>query len=144
MATSFVKPWTSIDSPAEPDSLLVPTLEVLLPTHDGRLRRTEFLVDSGADISMAPRRLCDALGLDWDTGEPIILNGISSKPECAVAARVFVVEMLIPEIGVALAIPICFADADASLLLGRKGFFECFRITFDMPRMETLFELIED
>ncbi len=93
---------------------------------------------------MAPRRLCDSLGLDWLAGQPVTLNGISPKPECAVPARVFEVEMLVPEIGVAVAVPICFADADASQLLGRRGFFECFRINFDMKRLATRFELIED
>ncbi len=127
-----------------PDTPLVPAIEVVLATRDGRLLLETFLVDSGADISMAPRRLCDALGLDWEAGEPITLNGISPKPECAVAARVFEVEMLVPEIGVAVAVPVCFADADASQLLGRKGLFECFRITFDMQRLSTRFELIED
>ena len=84
------------------------------------------------------------MGLDWEAGEPITVNGISPKPECAVAARVFEVEMLVPEIGVAVAVPVCFADADASQLLGRKGLFECFRMTFDMQRLSTRFELIED
>jgi hypothetical protein len=101
-------------------------------------------VDSGADISMASRRLCDSLGLDWEAGQPVNLNGISPKPECAVAARVFEVELLVPDVGVAVIVPICFADADVSQILGREGFFDCFRVTFDKQRLTTRFELIED
>ena len=103
-----------------------------------------FLVDSGADISLAPRRLCNMLGLDWDAGQHIDLNGISPRPECAVAARVFKVELLVPEVGIALPIPICFADANVTQLLGRDGFFDCFRVTFDKQRLTTHFELIEE
>jgi hypothetical protein len=39
-------------------------------------------------------------------------------------------------------IPICFADSDASQLLGREGFFDYFRIEFDKPQLLTRFELI--
>lgn len=90
---------------------------------------------------MAPRQLCKELGLDWETGDPINLNGISPKPECVVLARILEVEFLVPEIGVALAMPICFADGDTSQLLGRAGFFDSFRITFDKHLLHTVFEL---
>jgi hypothetical protein len=144
MATAFVTPWTSLAGSHEPAATLVPTLKAVFVTTDGRTLRERFLVDSGADISMAPRRLCDLLGLDWHAGEPVSLNGISPRPECAVAARVLAVEMLVPEIGIALVVPICFADGDVSQLLGREEFFDCFRITFDKRRLTTQFELIEE
>jgi hypothetical protein len=59
-----------------------------------------------------------------------------------VRARVLQVELLVPDIGVAFTIPICFADGDTSQLLGREGFFDAFRITFDKQRFTTEFELI--
>ncbi len=144
MAMSFVKPWTSLLAPDEPVTSLLPTLDVALAAGDSRLLLETFLVDSGADISMAPRQLCDELGLDWETGEPINLKGISPRPECAVPAKIFELELLVPDIGVAFTIPICFADGDASQLLGREGFFDFFRITFDKQRLTTQFELIEE
>lgn len=144
MATSFVKPWTSLLAPDEPVGPRVPALEVALATSDGRLLLRTFLVDSGADISMAPRRLCQELGLDWRSGERVNLNGISPKPECAVRARILEVELLVPDIGVAFTIPICFADADTSQLLGREVFFDLFRITLDKRRLTTEFELTEE
>ncbi len=144
MALSFVKPWTSLLAPDEPVTSRLPTLDVALPAGGSRLLLETFLVDSGADISMAPRQLCDELGLDWEAGEPINLKGISARPECAVAAKIFEVELLVPDIGVAFFIPICFADGDASQLLGREGFFDFFRITFDKQRLTTEFELIEE
>ena len=106
--------------------------------------KANFLVDSGADISLAPRALCERLGLVWDAGQPMLLNGISERPECAVPARIFEVELLIPDLALALDIPICFAEGNASLILGREGFFDCFRIEFDKANFVTRFTLVED
>jgi hypothetical protein len=144
MAVTFLKPWTSLLAPDEPVSPLVPTLRIAFASSDDRLLLRTFLIDSGADISMAPRQLCQELGLDWDAGEPIDLNGISPNPECVVRAKVFEVELLVTDIGLAFAIPICFADGDTSQLLGREGFFDAFRISFDKQRLTTRFELIEE
>ena len=36
------------------------------------------------------------------------------------------VELLVPDLGIAFAIPICFADGDTSQILGREGFFDAF------------------
>ncbi len=140
MVLSFVKPWTRL--PGSDGSLsLVPSVDVVFATAADRLRLETFLVDSGADISMAPRRLCEELGLDWQAGEAINLKGISTKSECDVFARILEVELLVPEAGVALSIPICFADGDASQLLGREGFFDAFLVLFDKRRLTTRFEL---
>jgi hypothetical protein len=144
MAISFVRRWSSLLAPDQPLSVLVPTVDVAFAGSDSRLLLRTFLVDSGADISMAPRQLCDDLGLDWEDGVPIDLKGISPKPECAVLARVFEIELLVPDIGIAFFVPICFADGDASQILGREGFFDAFRITFDKRRLTTQFELIEE
>ena len=144
MATSFVSSWTRVESSDGAVPILAPTLEVIIAAQGEHAVLETFLVDSGADISMASRRLCDELRLDWNDGEPIDLNGISPKPECIVPARVFMVEILIPDIGIALPIPICFADADTSQLIGRDGFFDCFRVTFDKQQLTTRFELIEE
>ena len=143
MAISFVKPWAKILPPSEPVNPLVPRLDVAFQRTDGRFIVRRFLIDSGADVSMAPRSLCEELCLDWETGEPLQLNGISPKPECAIPARVFQIEMLVPEIGIAFFIPICFADGDTTRILGREGFFDAFAITFNKQRLTTRFELLE-
>ena len=54
------------------------------------------------------------------------------------------VNLRIPTIGISLAMPICFADGDTSQIIGREGFFDCFRIEFDKPNFVTKFELIEE
>jgi hypothetical protein len=140
---SFVAPWTRLLPPDAPLNQAVPTVDVLLVTRTGRLREVTFLVDSGADISLAPRTLCEQLGLNWEAGEPLTLHGISAKPECSIRARVLGVQLIVPDVALAITIPICFADGDASLLLGREGFFDCFRIEFDKQHLLTRFS-VED
>ena len=140
---SFVEPWTRLLPPDAPVNHAVPTVDVLLTMRTGRLRAAILLVDSGADISLAPRTLCEQLGLDWKAGEPLTLHGISAKPGCEVLARVLEVELIVPQAAVAIRVPICFADGDASLLLGREGFFDCFRIEFDKTNPVTTFS-VED
>ena len=144
MATTPVVPWAELLPSSEPANPLVPSIELLLIGREGRTWKANFLVDSGADISLAPRALCERLGLVWDAGQPMLLNGISERPECAVPARIFEVELLIPDLAIALDIPICFAEGNASLILGREGFFDCFRIEFDKANFVTRFTLVED
>ncbi len=144
MAASFVKPWTTLLPPGVQVNPLIPTLDVLLVGASGQSQRETFLVDSGADISLAPRHLCEELGLRWESGAHIELQGISPKPECTVPARILDVELIVTDVGVAVMIPICFADGDASQLLGREGFFDCFLIEFDKLRLLTRFKLAEE
>ena len=56
----------------------------------------------------------------------------------------FEIELLIPTIGISLAVPVCFAEGDTSQILGREGFFDCFRIEFDKANFVTRFTLVED
>ncbi len=140
---SFVKRWRSVLPPTEPLNPKVPAIDVLLSGRDRRALRRTFVVDSGADVSLAPRRLCELLGFNWNSGAAMTLKGISARPECDVQARLFELELLIPDLAIGLTVPICFADGDASLLLGREGFFDCFRIEFDKSRLLTRFELLE-
>lgn len=144
MAPSFVKPWARLLPPSAPVHPLLPTLEVLLVGSGGRCQLETFLVDSGADISLAPRQLCHELGLRWSDGVPIELLGISPKPECAVPARILELEVIVPDAGLGIMVPICFADGDASQLLGREGFFDAFDIEFRKSALLTRFTLTEE
>lgn len=137
---TFTKPWRIIGS-SEGKEIWGPLLDIFLSTVAGREIRETFFVDSGADRSMAPRRICDLLGLAWEKGKPVQLQGISPREECTVAATIHPVEIHIREVACRITIPICFAEGDAPFLLGRDGFFDAFRITFDKRNLLTLFEL---
>lgn len=138
----FVVPWLPTLSADGQVVDLVPALTVILVGEDERLVEESFIIDSGADISMASRRRCEELGLDWNAGNPMTLHGISSRPECAVEARVHEIEVLIPDAECSIVIPICFADGDTTPLLGRLGFFDAFRIEFNKSRQSTTLELL--
>jgi len=56
-----------------------PVVDLLFNEETGR-NLYSFIVDSGADISLAPRQLAERIGLDWDEGSKITLSGISPKP----------------------------------------------------------------
>jgi hypothetical protein len=138
---TFTKPWRNLPLPAGLETK-VPVLDVYLRTSNGRRVREAFVVDSGADISMGPRRLCDLLGLVWESGQSIELQGISPREECTVPGMIHSVEISIREARCRVTIPFCFADGDAPTLLGREGFFDAFRIQFDKRRLITVFELM--
>jgi hypothetical protein len=138
---TFSKPWAFLPAD-EGGETPVPLLGVGLRTTDGRWIREHFVVDSGADVSMAPRGLCELLGLAWEAGTPVQLRGISPRDECKVTATVHPVEVLIQEANCRITIPFCFADGDAPSLLGREGFFDAFRVIFDKKQQLTTFELL--
>src|SRR5262249_20421363 len=126
--------------PQDPDTK-VPVLDICLQTVEGQEMCRVFVVDSGADASMATRYLCDALGLTWEAGTFVELRGIAPREECKIFARLHVVEIYVRDADRRLTIPMCFADSDdAPLLLGREGFFDAFRISFDKKNLQTWFD----
>jgi hypothetical protein len=106
----------------------------------GGLTPCDFLVDSGADVSLAPRDLGEDLGLCWEEGARRVLKGISKRRECQVETRLHTVNLVIFELGIQIATPVCFAVGRAPFVLGREGFFEHFRITLDRRALVTTFE----
>ena len=135
---TFTKPWIAF--PQDPDTK-VPMLDIFLRMAEGQETRELFVVDSGANVSMATRYLCEALGLDWDAGTEVELRGIVPREECRVVARMHRVEVYVRDADRRLTIPICFADSDdAPLLLGREGFFDAFGIYFDKKNYQTRFD----
>jgi len=139
---SFSKPWRTL-SRSEDREKRLPILDVYLRTTRGPFVREVFVVDSGADVSMGPRRLCELVGLRWEEGELIELQGIAPRRECVVQAAIHPLDIYIREAGCRLTVPFCFAAGDAPLLLGREGFFDAFRVTFDKQRSVTHFDFRE-
>jgi len=134
---NFTKPWVAF--PNDPETK-VPVLDVYLRSAEGRETRELFVEDSGADVSMATRDICEALGLLWDAGTEVELRGIVPREECRVVARLHPVEIYVRDADRRFTIPICFADSDdAPLLLGREGFFDAFGISFDKKSLLTTF-----
>jgi hypothetical protein len=136
----FTRPWKAS---TRPDGSVIwrPTLRVFL-WEAGGLEPHHFLVDSGADLPLASRDLCDSLGKKWEDGRRGILHGISRRKVCQVEGRVHDVDLVIAELSIQITIPMCFAEGHAPLLMGREGFFEYFRVTFDGQALLTTFEFV--
>ena len=135
---TFSKPWIALPG-EEGQETRVPVADVYLRSTDGVLVREVFVVDSGADVSLAPRWLCEVLGIAWETGTPTHVRGISPRPECIIEAKIHPVDIYIREADCRVSVPLCFAEGDAPLLLGREGFFDAFRIRFDKLKLVTTF-----
>jgi len=137
----FTKDWTPFTMPTG-ETIYRPTIKVFVKeVTDFYLYR--FLVDSGADLSMAPYSLFCKLGKKWEDGEKRFLRGISPKEECIVEGRVHDVDILIGEISVQINISICFVKENVPFILGRESFFNYFIITFDKPAKKTTFAFVD-
>ena len=102
--------------------------------------RLLFIVDTGADVSLAPRDLAELTGLDWESGQLLKLTGISQREECSVRGRVHEVPVSITGEGKSRTIPICIAEGQAPMLLGRTGFIPPVQLLIDGERRLTRFE----
>lgn len=137
----FIRGWTEFIQPSG-ESLWRPTIDLAVNGPEGwELHR--FLVDSGADLSMAPYSLFRILGKSWDEGEVRLLRGIARRKVCMIEGRVHEVDILVAEAGAQFRIPVCFAKAEVPFLVGREGFFDHFVVTLDKPARRTVFELVE-
>jgi len=85
------------------------------------------LVDSGAVISLFPEDVAKVIGLDLDKGEELYLTGVGGYIKGKLIPNV---EAMMEEFRIQ--IPIVFVPYTPIELavLGRKGFFEAFEITF--------------
>ncbi|MBO0888479.1 hypothetical protein J2P12_05200 [Candidatus Bathyarchaeota archaeon] len=134
--SSFTKKW--IRQKTRAGTVYRPVIDLLFSERIGH-NLYSFIVDSGADISLAPRQLAERVGLDWNKGSRITLTGISPKPECSLEGRIHKISALIPDLALQMTLPMCFANGNASYLIGREGFFDKFNITLDKTRQVTLF-----
>lgn len=136
----FVHKWREF---TRPDGSLIhrPVLPILVRGRGSFLPRY-FLVDSGADLAMARQELCRQLGLRWQDGAPTTLRGISERKVCLVQGRIHEVNILVPDVGIMLRLPMVFARGNAPFVLGREGFFDAFDITFEKTKRQTVFQLV--
>jgi hypothetical protein len=134
--SSFSKKW--LKQKTRTGTVYRPMVDLLFSEKIG-YNLYSFIVDSGADVSLAPRQLAERMGIDWIKGSRVTLTGISPKPECSLEGRIHKVSALIPEIEFELSLSMCFADGNAPYLVGREGFFDEFNITLDKQKRRTVF-----
>jgi hypothetical protein len=135
--SSFTKDWAK--QKTRTGLVHRPVLDLLFRESHG-YNLYSFIVDSGADISLAPRQLAERIGLDWTKGSRVKLSGISPKPECLVEGRTHLVSVTLPDFPRELVLPICFGEGNAPYLIGREGFFDHFQVTLDKKKLKTIFK----
>lgn len=136
MPASIEFPLLQKDTPFGPVS--DPKIPVGLPTAMG-LEEFRFLIDTGADFSVAPRRLAALAGLDWDALPNARITGIGSD---SVSVRIGRLPIAIG--GRRLAVRCFFSDGPRSpLLLGRADFLDTFVLTIDQSRRRILLDEVD-
>jgi hypothetical protein len=102
-------------------------------------RGRHFLLDTGADLSVAPRSLAERIGHDWDRLPVVLASGIGPGH---VRARPGLLPL---QIGATeLAVQCLFLDQpDAPYILGCADVFDRFAVTIDAgQRKITLTEIV--
>jgi predicted aspartyl protease len=86
-----------------------------------------FLVDTGADFSVVPRRIADEVGLDWDHLPDATFMGVGNG-----AARARVGELPLRLGDVEMSVRCLFMDIGLDFfILGRADFLDRFALTID-------------
>jgi len=127
---SFELPWAQAPK-ADGTTILRPVVNWVFIGHPVS---EEMLVDTGADLSVAPKRIADRLGLDDSSGDRVTMRGVSQKDECKVEGVVREAEIIVLPAGWRMKVPVFFADAEVPLLAGRRGFLDKLHLTVNGPR----------
>ena len=95
--------------------------------------RTRALLDTGADRTILNRTWAEVFGLDWKKGIEFEAYGIANISKKIYIHRNIDIEIInFPNSR--KTIDLAFIESPAvNVLLGRLGFFEHFRVTFDQP-----------
>ena len=127
MSSEFLFP--RLTSPFGP--LGSPRIPVTVKTRTGELTY-RFLIDTGADVSVAPRGLAELVGLDWHGLPEMTVLGIE---QAGVTGRLG--QLPVRLAGVDFALRCIFLDVPLALgplLLGRADFLDRFVLTLDAAR----------
>jgi hypothetical protein len=109
------------------------------PTNSGLIsRRVELLVDTGSTDCMLHADLLKPLGLELERGTPSGIIGLSGVPEAqAYYHKVnLIIENHVVAVQAAFVSDLCIAG-----ILGRRGFFEEFKVFFDAAANPRYFEI---
>src|SRR5262245_35993668 len=106
----------------------VPVAKIQLRASSGRFRSFEMCIDSGAVVSLLRRSVATYLGIDPAAGKRIDLTSVGGRVNYA---HIHELAVRLSD-GLEFTAPFAIAEAeDVPNLLGRKGLFERFAISFD-------------
>lgn len=101
------------------------------------------LVDSGADITLLNASFAAIFNLDLKKGKRIDLVGVLEGPEFEFAAYIHQVNLTVKDVGSVDTIA-AFTNSERYpdyMILGRRGFFDKFMITFEQYNKQIMIEL---
>lgn len=106
----------------------VPIAHVLVRSKARRSLLAIFLIDSGAATSLLSASEAEVLGLDLESGERVMVQGVTGH---TLLGYRHTVSLVIEDMSLN-SVPVIFADTpDAPAVLGREGVFPRFGILFD-------------
>lgn len=100
-------------------------------------RYFEFLIDSGADYTLIPKSAATILGIDYNK-IPNQKTKIETANLQSIQAKKIKLFFIINDIK--FKIPVLISEEEGECLLGRKGIFENFNITFKEKDQEVIFD----
>ena len=120
-----------------PDDTVVKTPSIPITLIGKESFDTVALLDSGADISAMPKSIAELLGLNLD-GNITLAYGICGTAKCVESEARIIIQKGHERYEFSLPIKIIFDEYQFPILLGRKGFFDKFIITFDQKNEKVL------
>jgi len=110
-----------------------PKIPVAVKTLAG-YRRYRFLIDTGADFSLAPRLLAEQIGLNWDVCPETWVTGVEQG---GVKARLGNMPLRIGS--TELTVRCLFLETRKALfILGRADFLDRFALTIDQRQQKSI------
>jgi hypothetical protein len=100
---------------------------------DGQWIRYAVLVDSGSDANIFDRVIADVLGIDVESGEAAEMTGVTG------AVQPFYFHNIMLQVGThRVAVRAGFTDLSGKAygVVGQRGFFDQFKVTFDLSLRE--------
>lgn len=108
-----------------------PVVEIYLRTRDGDWFKVSTYADSGADITVFPRSVCELLGLRLQDGQESTVTGVGGEE-----IKIFIHRIMVRIGDEELKIRAGFAEReDIPYLLGRTDILACFNILFEEHRV---------
>jgi hypothetical protein len=101
---------------------------------------TLALIDSGATISVFQGSLGESLGIDLESGKKKLFQGIGGK----IIGYIHSVVLKIANLEFDCEVAFSYELATSMNILGRKGFFDKFLLTFDEQRKEVILKPKDD
>lgn len=127
MAISFK--YKSIKRP-DKNEVKTPSIPIMLKGNSPTWIEFVALLDSGADLSVIPQDVAELLNLDL-SGKKEKSSGIGGEVEVINTKMTLNIKKKHEDYTFVIPVQVILGESKVPILLGRKGFFDQFKITFE-------------